>query len=80
MKGDLRSSPSFISTATSTALLSKFLDGGSSFVLNPFPTNSTAFVYSNIYLSLALILVVVILIYSLLLRPSPAKKKRLAAS
>ncbi|MBC8080774.1 MAG: MFS transporter [Gorillibacterium sp.] len=70
----------FISTATSTALLSKFLDGGSSFVLNPFPTNSTAFVYSNIYLSLALILVVVILIYSLLLRPSPAKKKRLAAS
>lgn len=70
----------FISTATSTALLSKLLERGASFSLNPVQGNSTAFIYSNIFLVLAIILAVVVFAYTLLLRPGKPKPSPLQAS
>ncbi|MDD9269363.1 MFS transporter [Paenibacillus sp. GCM10023248] len=54
----------FISTAASTAALGKVLDFGTSTVrLNPIPQNSTTFVYSNIFLVLAILVVVIVAFY-----------------
>lgn len=54
----------FISAATSTAAIGKVLDFGTSTVrLNPIPQNSVAFVYSNIFLVLAILVVVMTAIY-----------------
>ncbi|MDR6881018.1 MFS transporter [Bacillus sp. 3255] len=54
----------FISTAASTAALGKVLDYGTSTVrLNPIPQNSTTFVYSNIFLVLAILVVVIVAFY-----------------
>ncbi|WP_421535909.1 MFS transporter [Priestia sp. D3YE.R1] len=56
----------FISAATSTAAIGKVLDFGSSTVrLNPIPQNSVAFVYSNIFLVLAILVIVMTAIYYL---------------
>ncbi|WP_025846777.1 MFS transporter [Paenibacillus ehimensis] len=54
----------FISTAASTAAFGKILDLGASTVrLNPIPQNSTTFVYSNIFLVLAILVVVMSAFY-----------------
>ncbi|NEN85198.1 MFS transporter, partial [Paenibacillus elgii] len=54
----------FISTAASTAAIGKILDlGTSTFRLNPIPQNSTTFVYSNIFLVLAILVVVMSAFY-----------------
>ncbi|WP_217561445.1 MFS transporter [Paenibacillus sp. GbtcB18] len=54
----------FISSAASTAAIGKVLDSGTSTVrLNPIPQNSTTFVYSNIFLALAVLVVVMAALY-----------------
>ncbi|WP_117170248.1 MFS transporter [Paraliobacillus sediminis] len=54
----------FISAATSTATIGKVLDFGTpTFRFNPIPQNSAAFVYSNIFLVLAILVVVMTAIY-----------------
>ena len=54
----------FASAASSTAAIGKVLDFGTPTVhLNPIPHNSTAFVYSNIFLVLAILVVVMTAIY-----------------
>jgi MFS transporter, DHA2 family, metal-tetracycline-proton antiporter len=60
----------FISTATSTALLSRLLEGGASFKLNPLAVGSGAYIFSNIYLCLAVVLVIVLVGYTFLLPSS----------
>ncbi|WP_307437243.1 hypothetical protein [Bacillus sp. V2I10] len=54
----------FISGASSTAAIGKVLDFGTPTVrLNPISQNSAAFVYSNIFLVLAILVVVMTAIY-----------------
>ncbi|MEC0245855.1 MFS transporter [Paenibacillus chitinolyticus] len=54
----------FISSAASTAAIGKVLDSGTSTVrLNPIPQNSTTFVYSNIFLALAVLVAVMAALY-----------------
>lgn len=54
----------FIAAAGSTAVIGKVLDGGTSTVqLNPFVHDKVAFVYSNILLALAVIVVVMTVLY-----------------
>lgn len=54
----------FIATATSTAVIGKILDLGTSTIrLNPIPQNSATFVYSNIFLTLPILIVVVAALY-----------------
>ncbi|QJX81422.1 MFS transporter [Priestia megaterium] len=54
----------FISSASSTATLGKVLDlRTSSFHLNPFLYNSTAFIYSNIFIILAILVVLMTILY-----------------
>ncbi|MGM1022572.1 MAG: hypothetical protein ACQEXV_19105 [Bacillota bacterium] len=54
----------FISSAASTAAIGKVLDSGTSTVrLNPIPQNITTFVYSNIFLILAVLVVVMAALY-----------------
>lgn len=54
----------FISTATSTAVIGKILDLGTSTIrLNPIPQNSTTIIYSNIFMVLAILIVVVAAFY-----------------
>jgi len=54
----------FISSAASTAAIGKVLDFGTSTVrLNPIPQNSATFVYSNIFLVLAVLVVVMAALY-----------------
>ena len=54
----------FISTATSTAVIGKILDLGTSTIrLNPIPQNSTTIIYSNIFMVLAILIVVVASFY-----------------
>ncbi|WP_235600042.1 MFS transporter [Alkalihalobacillus trypoxylicola] len=54
----------FISAAASTATLGKVLDFGKPNVqLNPIPQNSAAIIYSNIFLVLAILVVVMTVIY-----------------
>lgn len=54
----------FISAAASTAAIGKILDlGTSTFRLNPIHQNSTTFVYSNIFLVLAILVVVMSAFY-----------------
>lgn len=56
----------FIAAAVSTTAIGKLLDGGAPTVhLNPFVHDKVAFVYSNILLVLALIVVVMAVLYSL---------------
>lgn len=56
----------FIAAAVSTAAIGKLLDGGTTAVhLNPFVHDKVAFVYSNILLVLAVIVVVMAALYSL---------------
>lgn len=56
----------FIAAAVSTTAIGKLLDGGATTVhLNPFVHDKVAFVYSNILLVLALIVVVMAVLYSL---------------
>lgn len=59
----------FISAAASTAIIGKILDFGTPTVrLNPIPQNSAAFMYSNIFLVLAILIVVMTVIYHLKFR------------
>ncbi|MEV5027288.1 MFS transporter [Paenibacillus sp. LPE1-1-1.1] len=54
----------FISSAASTAAIGKILDfGTSTFHINPIPHNSSTFVYSNIFLALAFLVVVMAALY-----------------
>lgn len=54
----------FISSAASTAAIGKVLDFGTSTVhFNPIPQNSTTFVYSNIFLVLAILVAVMATFY-----------------
>ena len=54
----------FISSAASTAAIGKVLDFGTATVrLNPIPQNSATFVYSNIFLILAILVVVMAAVY-----------------
>jgi len=54
----------FIATATSTAVIGKILDLGTSTIrLNPIPQNSVTFLYSNIFLTLPILIVVVAALY-----------------
>ncbi|WP_413408555.1 hypothetical protein [Paenibacillus amylolyticus] len=54
----------FIAAAGSTAVIGKVLDGGTSTVqLNPFVHDKVAFVYSNILLALAVVVVVMTVLY-----------------
>lgn len=54
----------FIATATSTAVIGKILDLGTSTInLNPIPQNSATFVYSNIFLTLPILIVAVAALY-----------------
>lgn len=54
----------FIATATSTAVIGKILDLGTSTIrLNPIPKNSATFVYSNIFLTLPILIVAVAALY-----------------
>jgi len=54
----------FISTAASTAAIGKILDSGRSTVrLNPIPPKSTTYVYSNIFLVLAILVIVMAAVY-----------------
>lgn len=56
----------FISGAIAMSLIGKLLDkGSSSFHLNPVVTNPTAYVYSNIFVVLSIVIVVAIVIYRL---------------
>jgi len=56
----------FISGATAMSLIGKLLDNSSaSFHLNPIVTNSSAFVYSNIFFVLCVILICVAAVYRL---------------
>lgn len=56
----------FIAGAVSAAVFGKILDMGTTAIhLNPFPHNSTAFVYSNIFLALALLVAVMVLLFFL---------------
>ncbi|OMD84020.1 antiporter [Paenibacillus odorifer] len=57
----------FIAAAVSTATIGKILDFGTPTIhLNPLPTNSAAFVYSNIFLALALLVAVMAVLYFVL--------------
>lgn len=54
----------FIAAAVSTATIGKILDFGTTTIrFNPFPRNSAAFVYSNIFLILALLVAVMATLY-----------------
>ncbi|MMZ65506.1 hypothetical protein D1872_279160 [compost metagenome] len=53
----------FLSGAVSTSIYSKVVDQGAAFHLNPFDASPASFVYSNIYLVLALIVVGVWIVY-----------------
>lgn len=54
----------FIAAAVSTATIGKALDHGSTSIhINPIPKNSTAFVYSNIFLVLALLVAIMSVLY-----------------
>ncbi|MDF9841693.1 MULTISPECIES: MFS transporter [unclassified Paenibacillus] len=54
----------FIAAAVSTATIGKILDFGTTTVrFNPIPRNGAAFVYSNIYLILALLVAVMAILY-----------------
>ncbi|WP_079909706.1 MFS transporter [Paenibacillus sp. 32352] len=54
----------FISSAASTAAIGKVLDFGTSTVhFNPIPQNSTTFVYSDIFLVLAILVVMMVALY-----------------
>ncbi|GGG04386.1 MFS transporter [Paenibacillus albidus] len=54
----------FIAAAVSTATLGKILDHGTTTIhLNPIPKNSAAFVYSNIFLALALLVAAMAILY-----------------
>lgn len=54
----------FIATATSTAVIGKILDLGTSTIhLNPIPQNSATFVYRNIFLTLPILIVAVAALY-----------------
>ncbi|MBP3963022.1 MFS transporter [Paenibacillus lignilyticus] len=54
----------FISLAASTATIGKVLDFGTSAVrINPIPQDSTTFVYSNIFLALAVLIVLMASLY-----------------
>ncbi|OMF64219.1 MFS transporter [Paenibacillus sp. FSL R5-0766] len=56
----------FIAAAVSTTAIGKLLDGGATTVhFNPFVHDKVAFVYSNILLALALIVVVIAVLYAL---------------
>ncbi|XEC97285.1 MFS transporter [Paenibacillus tarimensis] len=75
----------FIAGAVSAAVYSKTVDQGSSMQWNPVNTNADAFVYSNIYIVLALLHLSILLVYYVQFgRASRSKpeygKNRLAAS
>lgn len=54
----------FISSAASAAAIGKVLDFGTSTVhFNPIPQNSTTFVYSDIFLVLAILVVMMVALY-----------------
>lgn len=53
----------FISAATSTAILGKVLDAGASAAFNPIPKNQASFVFSNIFVVLAVLVVAVSVVY-----------------
>ncbi|AIQ51438.1 MFS transporter [Paenibacillus sp. FSL R7-0331] len=54
----------FIAAAVSTATIGKILDFGTTTVrFNPIPRNSAAFVYSNIFLTLALLVAIMVSLY-----------------
>ncbi|MNR54292.1 hypothetical protein D3C85_1744520 [compost metagenome] len=56
----------FIAGAVSTAAIGKILDLGTTTVrFNPIPRNDAAFVYSNIFLALALLVAIMAALYFL---------------
>lgn len=67
----------FISAAVSTAAIGKVLDFGTSTIrLNPLNQNSASFIYSNIFLALAILVVVTVTFYYVQFGRKKAKVKK----
>jgi DHA2 family metal-tetracycline-proton antiporter-like MFS transporter len=73
----LLSMVNFISGAIAMSLIGKILDSGlTSLQLNPFITNGASYVYSNIFVVLAVLVMAVVVIYRYQFRPSASVPRR----